>query len=153
MTTSNYLNLAIVLFLASTVTAQEKKIERSALPRAVERTVQTESRGATIKGFATEREHGQVVYEVEMIVEGHSKDLQIAADGTLNEVEEEVGFASLPTTVQAGLTAKAAGAEISKVESLHKKGSLVAYEAATLRGTKKGEIQVGPTGKSLKQAQ
>jgi hypothetical protein len=32
---------------------------------------------------------------------------------------------------------------------LKKKDKLVAYEATTLKGTKHGEIQVGPDGKKL----
>jgi len=140
---------ALSLTLPLYALAQEKKIERSALPPAVEQTVQQQSQGATIKGFATEHEHGKKVYEAEMIVNGHTKDIQIAADGTLNEVEEEVAFDSLPAAVQSALTVKAAGAKIVKVESLTKKEKLVAYEAATLKGAKKGEIQVGPDGKTL----
>jgi hypothetical protein len=143
-------SLAAVL-LASTLStfAQEKKIDPSTLPSAVQKTVQEQSKGATIKGYATEREHGKTVYEVEMMVDGHSKDIQIAEDGMLNEVEEEVAFASLPVNVQAALTAKAGGAKITKVESLTKHNKLVAYEAATLKGAKKGEIQVGPDGGKL----
>lgn len=135
--------------LTLTAAAQEKRIERSALPPAVEKTVQAQSQGATIRGFSTERENGRKVYEVEMIVDGHTKDLQIAVDGTLNEVEEEVAFNSLPAGVQTALTAKAAGAKIVKVEFLTKKDRLVAYEAATLKGNRKGEIQVGPDGGKL----
>ena len=40
--------------------AQEKKVTRKQLPAAVEQTVDKESEGATIKGFATEIEHGLV---------------------------------------------------------------------------------------------
>jgi hypothetical protein len=97
----------------------------------------------------TEREHGKKVYEAEMMADSHSKDIQIAEDGTLNEIEEEVGFDSLPANVRGALTTKAAGAKITKVESLTKQGKLVAYEAATLKGSKKGEIQVGPDGGKL----
>jgi uncharacterized membrane protein YkoI len=140
---------ASILTLALTAVAEEKKIDRSALPPAVEKTVQTQSQGATIKGFATDREHGKKVYEVEMIVDGHTKDIEIAVDGTLNEIEEEVAFDSLPANVQAALKAKAAGAKITKVESLTKNDKLVAYEAATLKGAKKAEIQVGPNGNAL----
>ena len=129
--------------------AQEKKIEQSSLPPAVQKKVQEESQGATIKGFSTEREHGKKVYEAEMMVNGHTKDIQIAQDGSLNEIEEEVAFDELPTDVQTSLTARAAGAKITKVESLTKHDKLVAYEAATLRGAKKGEIQVGPDGGKL----
>ena len=35
------------------------------------------------------------------------------------------------------------------MESLTKRNKLVAYEAATMKGTKKGEIQVGPDGGKL----
>jgi uncharacterized membrane protein YkoI len=148
---NRHASLAAVVFLASTLgaMAQEKKIDQSTLPPAVQKTVQEQSKGATIKGYSTEREHGKTVYEAEMMVDGHSKDIQIAEDGTLNEIQEEVAFATLPANVEAALTAKAAGAKITKVESLTKHGKLVAYEAATLKGTKKGEIQVGPDGGKL----
>jgi len=142
----------MVLFSGSlTLTAfsQEKKINRSELPAEVEKTVQAQSQGATIKGFATEREGRKKVYETEMIVDGHTKDIQIAEDGTLNEIEEEVQMDSLPSELQARLKAKARGATITKVESLTKHGTIVAYEAATLKGSKTGEIQVGPDGKNL----
>lgn len=129
--------------------AADKKISRSDLPAAVEKTVQEQSRGATIRGYASERESGVLEYEAEMVVNGHTKDVAIGKDGTVLEVEEEVAFDSLPGSVKSALTAKAAGAKITKVESLTKKDKLVAYEAATLKGSKKGEIQVGPNGEKL----
>jgi hypothetical protein len=54
---------------------------------------------------------------------------------------------SLPAAVQAALKTKAAGAKITKVESLTKSDKLVAYEAATLKAAKQGEIQIGPTAR------
>ena len=135
--------------LTLSVSAQEKKVDRAKLPAAVEKTVQEQSKGSTIKGISSEIEDGVFQYEVEMTAVDHSKDIAIAKDGTLLEIEEEVAFASLPANVQSALTAKLAGAKITKVESLTKKGKLVAYEAATLKGTKKGEIQVGPAGEKL----
>lgn len=138
-----------VLALTVCAMAQEKKIDRSALPHAVEKTVQAQSQDATIKGFTTEVENGKRAYEAEMMINGHSKDIEIAPDGSLNEVEEQVTFNSLPANVQTALTAKAKGAKITKVESLKKKDKLVAYEAATLKGARRGEIQVGPNGQTL----
>jgi hypothetical protein len=138
-----------ILALTLTATAQEKKIAQSALPAPVQKAAQAQSQGATVKGFSTEKENGKTVYEAEMVINGHSKDIQFAADGTVNEIEEEIAFNSLPGNVQSALTKKAAGAKITKVESLTKQGKLVAYEAATLKGTKKGEIQVGPDGSNL----
>jgi hypothetical protein len=136
--------------ILKTAHAAEKHITRDALPAPVRATVDTESRGATIKGFLTEVENGKRVFEAETISQGHARDLQIAPDGTLNEVEEEVPFSQLPAPVQEALTARAAGAHILKVESLVKHDKLVAYEASTLNGKQKGEVQVAPDGSRLK---
>ncbi|HEY6267601.1 MAG TPA: hypothetical protein VIX11_04835 [Candidatus Acidoferrum sp.] len=137
------------LLLAGTSSAQEKKIKRSELPAAVEKTVAAESTGATIKGFSAEKEKGETFYEAEMMVGGHSKDVLIAADGTVVEVEEQVVLDSLSADVKAGLQTKAGKGKILKVESLTKKGKLVAYEAKVDTNGKKSEVQVGPDGKPL----
>ena len=137
------------LLLAGSASAQEKKIKRSDLPPAVEKTVAAESTGATIKGFSTEKEKGETFYEAEMMVNGHSKDVLISAGGTVVEVEEQVVLDSLSADVKAGLQAKAGKGKILKVESLTKKGKLVAYEAKVDTKGKKSEVQVGPDGKPL----
>jgi uncharacterized membrane protein YkoI len=137
------------LLLAGTASAQEKKIKRSELPVAVEKTVAAQEAGATIRGFSVEKEKGQTFYEAEMTVNGHSKDVLIAADGTIVEIEEQVMLDSLPADVKAGLQAKAGAGKILKVESLTKKGKLVAYEAKVEMNGKKSEVQVGPDGKPL----
>lgn len=130
--------------------AQEKKISRKQLPPAVEQTVARESEGATIKGFASEREHGQQFYEASLNVNGHNKDVLIDAAGNVVEVEEEVSLDSLPSNVQDALKKRAGGGTITVVESLTKHGQLVAYEAHVKRGIKRSEIQVGPNGEKLK---
>jgi hypothetical protein len=137
------------LLLAGSASAQEKKIKRSDLPPAVEKTVAAESTGATIKGFSTEKEKDQTLYEVELIVNGHSKDISMSPDGSIVEIEEQVVLDSLSADVKAGLQAKAGKGKILKVESLTKKGKLVAYEAQVETNGKKSEVQVGPDGKPL----
>ena len=137
------------LLLATGAAAQEKKIKRSDLPPAVEKTVAAQSEGATIRGFSTEKEKGETFYELEMTVSGHSKDVLMAADGTIVEVEEQVVQDSLSAEVKAGLQAKAGKGKIMKVESITKKGKLVAFEAQVTTDGKKSEVQVGPDGKPL----
>lgn len=140
---------AVAITLAySLAHAADTKVKRSDLPVAVEKTVQEQSAGATIRNYLTEKEHGVLSYEVEMVVDGHTKDITISKDGTLVEVEEEVAMASLPDEVNAGLTAQAKGAKILKVESVVRGAKLVAYSAETLKGTKKGEVQVSTKGES-----
>ncbi|HEY2460174.1 MAG TPA: PepSY-like domain-containing protein [Candidatus Acidoferrum sp.] len=144
------IGLAVVLVGACIVGAQERKIKRADLPAAVEKTVAAESSGATIRGFSQEKENGKMHYEVEMTVNGRSKDVEMDASGVILEVEEQVELDSLPAAVKAGLEAKAGKGKIMKVESLKKRDKLVAYEAKVETNGKKTEIQVGPEGQNVK---
>jgi hypothetical protein len=137
------------LSLTTIALAQEKKIDRKDLPPAVEKTVEAQSQGATIKGFSQEKENGQLNYEAEMTVNGHSKDVLIDPQGEVVEVEEQVPLESLPMAVKEVLQTKAGAGKILKVESLTKHDKLVAYEAVVQTNGKKKEIQVGPDGEKL----
>jgi hypothetical protein len=144
-----FASLVIALATVSAAQAQEKKITRSQLPAAVEKTVAEQSQGATIKGFSTEIEKGKRVYEVAMTVDGHGKDILIDTKGNVIEIEQEVAMDSLSQAVKDGLTKAAGTGTIGKIESLTKNGTLVAYEAVVKRGAKHSEIQVGPNGEKL----
>jgi uncharacterized membrane protein YkoI len=140
---------AMILSLVAPAQDEEKKVKRSDLPPAVEKAVVAQSKGATIRGFSQEQENGKTIYEAELMVNGHSKDVSIDADGVVVEVEEQVGAESLSPAVRDGLQAKAGNGKVVKVEALTKKGKVVAYEAKVLTNGKKSEVQVGPDGKPL----
>ena len=145
--------LTLMVLAAGPLAAQERKIARADLPAAVERTVAAQSQGATIRGFSQEIEKGQTFYEVEMTVAGHGKDVLIDTGGTVVEVEEQVALRALPAPVRTALLAKAGAGRITRVESLTKRGTLVAYEAHVVTNGKRSEIQVGPDGKPLAEEQ
>jgi hypothetical protein len=143
--------LLLTCMIAAQAASQEreKKLKRSDLPAAVRKTVDQESQGATIRGYSSETNDGQLEYEVALTVRGHNKDVSIAADGSLLEIEEEVALDSLPAPVRDGLRQHAGSGRITRVESLTKHGAIVAYEAQVRTGAKRSEIQVGPDGKPL----
>ena len=141
--------VSIVVAITIPVLAREKKIQRADLPPAVEKTVAAQSQGAEIKGFSTEKENGQTLYEVDLIVDGHSKDVSMSPEGAVVEVEEQVTLEALPPAVQAGLRARAGKGKIVKIESLTKRGTLIAFEAQVVAHGRKSEVQVGPDGKPL----
>jgi uncharacterized membrane protein YkoI len=143
------LSLVTGLAVLTSAQAQEKKIKREDLPPAVEKTVAAQSQGAAIKGFSSEVEGGETLYEVELTMNGHGKDISMDKDGKIVEVEEEVAMDSLPPQVKAGLTKAAGSGTITKVESLTKGVKLVAYEADVKNGSKRSEVQVGPNGNKL----
>ena len=137
------------LFLALSVLAEEKKIKRSDLPPAVEKTVAAQGVDATTRGLSEEEENGQTFYEAEMTVNGHRRDVLMDAGGVIVEVEEQVAMDSLPAGVRDALHAKARKGKIVIVESITKHDKLVAYEAAILTNGKRSEVQVDPLGKNL----
>jgi uncharacterized membrane protein YkoI len=149
LTKTAIVSMLAILAITGPTTAQEKKIQRSDLPAAVQKTVDEESKGATIKGFSTEVEDGKRLYEVELTVNGHGKDISMDAQGHIVEIEEEMALASLPPAVKDGLMKAAGKGAITKVESLTKNGKVVAYEANVKTGTKHSEVQVGADGKKL----
>lgn len=149
MQISKLATAAITASLVTIAFAQETKIQRSDLPAAVEKAVAAESANATIKGFSREKENGQIYYEAEMTVDGHSKDVLFDKTGNIAEVEEQVAFDMLPSPVKEGLQTKAGQGKILRVESITKQDKLVAYEAVVQKSGKKSEIQVGPDGKPL----
>jgi uncharacterized membrane protein YkoI len=143
--------VVMVLAMCCAVSAlgQEKKLKKSDLPAAVQKTADEQSKGATVRGYGQETEDGKVAYEVQLMVNGHSKDITMDPQGNVMEIEEEVDMKSLPAEVREGLQKQAGKATVGKVESLTKHGSLVAYEAQVREGKKHSEIQIGPDGKAL----
>ena len=136
---------AAVLVLATASAAQEKKIQRSELPLAVEKTVAAQSAGATIRGFSQEKEHGQTYYEAEMTVDGHSKDVLIDASGKVVEVEEQVALDSLPAAVKDGLQARAGKGKLLTVESIASTTSWWLTRRKFRRMARKPKSRLAPT--------
>lgn len=135
--------------IAGPALSQERRLTASDLPAAVRQTADRESRGGTVRGYSSETEQGRLQYEVELVFNGRSRDITIGPDGTILEVEQQVDLDSLPQAVRNALTKKAGAGRITRVESLTKHGTLVAYEAAILTAGRRSEAQVGPDGEPL----
>jgi len=137
------------LVLSTTTHAQERRITRNQLPIAVRKAADEQAQGATVRGYTTEIENGQREYEIELTINGHSRDVAIAPDGRIIETEDQVTAENLPAVVISALRSKAHEGEIRKIESITKNGAIVAYEAQVWTASRHFEIQVGPDGESL----
>jgi hypothetical protein len=93
----------------------------------------------------TERQY----YEAELTVAGHGRDISMAENGNIVEIEEGVALNSVPPAVPEALVEAAGSGKISRVESLSKNGKVVAYEGVVRSGTKEREVRVGPDGKKF----
>ncbi len=152
----NFRNSTAVVFtlgvlLSTTTLAQnsEKKVKMADLPEAVRKTVQEQSKGATLRGLAKEVENGKTFYEAELKVNGHNKDVLMDESGSVVEIEEQVSLSSLPAEVKATILKAAGSGKITAVESITKNNTLDAYEAHLTKAGKKSEIKVGSDGKLI----
>ena len=138
-----------ILVAIASVSIAEQRITKSDVPAPVQKTADAQGAGATVVGYAKDVEKGNLEYEVQLMVAGHTKDLTIDPQGNLLEVEEEVQPDALPASVHGSLRAQAGKGRITKIESLTKQSKIVTYEAQVESGKKLTETQVGPDGQKL----
>ncbi len=129
-----------------------KILDMKQLPGAVQKTVQEQTKGATIRGLSKEVENGKTQYELETTVDGRSRDLLIDPTGKVLEVEEEVDIAKLPAAVKAEIKKSLGDAKLLKLESATKDGVVTGYEASVEKAGKKSSLAMGPDGKALPKA-
>ena len=77
--------------------------------------------------ISKETEDGKTHYEVETMVNGKHRDLEIDTKGVLTEVEDETAIARFPPA-KATIGKKAMGGRVVLVEAVTRGGSIV-YEA------------------------
>lgn len=82
--------LAFALALPAIVYGKEEKVKLADCPEAVQKTIKAQANGGTIVEIEKEtKKDGTVVYEAEIKKDGKEIEVEVAADGTLIEVEEE----------------------------------------------------------------
>ena len=145
-------SLSLVFCATSFAQNSEKSVKMKDLPQAVRKTVQEQSKGATLRGLAKEVEDGKTFYEAELKINGHNKDVLIDPTGAVVEVEEQVTLASLPPNVRVTIQKAAGKGKVLIVESITKNNTLEAYEAQISRAGKKSEIKVAPDGQLITSA-
>jgi uncharacterized membrane protein YkoI len=129
----------------------ETRVTMKELPAPVQQAVKELSKGVVMRGLSKEVENGQTFYEVELRVNGRSKDVLIDPAGKVVEIEEQVSLNSLSPAVKSAILKRAGKGRIMLVESVTKENSIVAYEAHIKTAGKMSEIKVDPDGKPITQ--
>src|SRR5260370_7377046 len=91
--------LLLTFAVAAQAAAQDKKLKRSDLPPAVWKTADAQSAGATVRGYSSETEDGQLSYEEALTVNGHARDVSIAPYATLLNIQQAESSDSLPPPI------------------------------------------------------
>ena len=83
---------------------RSEKVEFSALPAAVKKTVTAELAGASIDNIERDKNNGKVVYKVEAkLADGRDIDLEVAENGTLLEKDIEAPYNPKETSLVEGI--------------------------------------------------
>lgn len=145
------LTAVFTALLAASVAAQssEKKVKMQDLPRPVQEAVKEQSRGATLRGLAQEVEDGKTLYEAEMTIGGHSKDVTFDQQGKIVSVEEQTDLESIPAAARAAIQKAVGNRKLLMVEKVTA-GDATAYEAHFRTGLKTSEIKVDANGTIVK---
>jgi uncharacterized membrane protein YkoI len=141
--------LVVLTGIVSVCFAGETKVKMESLPPAVQAAIKQESAGATIKGLTKETEKGKTLYEAELTVNGHGKDISFDSTGKVMSVEEEVTIDSIPAPARDAINKAIGSGKLTKVEQVIAKGK-TSYEAAIKTGSKTKEVMFDASGKPVK---
>jgi uncharacterized membrane protein YkoI len=125
--------------------SKEQKVTLEQLPAAVQAAVKEQSKGATVKGFAIEHENGKKLYEAELTVDGHAKDISFDEKGAIVSIEEETALDKIPAPARAAFEKAARNGKIVVVEVVTEDGK-TSYEAQISNGKKTSEVAVDAAG-------
>jgi len=126
--------------------AQAKKLKESDLPEAVQATAARESAQGKVTGYWQRDQDGAVIYEVDLVVDGHARGVLINPEGVVVVVQEEVPWNKLDPSVQSGIQSQAGDAKVGTVYSISQDGKLTRYIAIVDKGGQKTKVEVGADG-------
>jgi hypothetical protein len=130
-----------ILTLTMLVMADGPSLKIESLPASIQRAIKAQTANATNVNISSEQENGAMRYEVEMTVNGKSRDVEFDANGNILEIEEEADLASIPAAAKATIQTQPGKATFLKVEKVTK-GSQVSY-VATLKSTHGSNFELG----------
>jgi uncharacterized membrane protein YkoI len=139
----------LIMSLVVVSAAAEKKIKMQDMPAAVRQAVKDQSKSGVIRGFAQEVENGNTLYEMELTVSGHAKDVTFDGTGKVVSVEEEVPLESIAAPAREAIQKAVGKGKLQKLESLTENGNSF-YEASIRKGGKSSEVKVDANGAAVK---
>ena len=135
--------------LIAVAAAAEKKIKLQEMPAAVQQAMKDQSKGSVVPGYAQEVENGQTLYEMELMVNGHAKDVTFDGAGKVVSVEEEVPLESIAAPAREVIQKAVGKGKLQKAETVTEDGNSF-HEASIRKAGKSSEIKVDANGAPVK---
>ena len=127
--------------------ASEKAIALKDAPAGVQKAINEQLKGGTLRALSVEVEKGETRYEAEMTINGHARDVVMDATGAVVEAEATVEMSALPSAIRESLLKEAGKGKIERVEEVTR-GGVLTYEALVKEAGKKNrEVLLDSSGK------
>ena len=146
--------LGLAMASAGQARSEEKKIDRAAVPAAALAAVAKKYPGAKMVAFEEAEEEGKKLYEIGIESGTTKMDVELTADGKIENEETVITNAELPASVKAGLgSSKYKGWKVDKIEKVVKeeKTDNPLYELVVKSKSKKFEVVFDKDGKLTKE--
>jgi len=131
------------------VQAKEKKIKQANLPSAVQRTADAEAAGNMVSGYTMDTVDGETLYKANLLVDGRARVVNIASDGSVTSVENEIAWEGVPGDVQTTFTKAAGKGKLTEFRSVSKDGQVVSYNALLVTKGNRDRVSVKPHAAGL----
>lgn len=140
------------LALAAPALAQEEsKIEMSAVPAAAMEAAQKAAQGVTFETAQIDNDEGTETYELGgKLSSGKHIEVDVLADGKIEEIEEEIDAAALPAEVKATLDKELAGFAPEMIEKSTRPEGKVVYEFEGKMDGKEIDAEIDADGTNFK---
>jgi hypothetical protein len=136
----------VAIHMAAVASAQAKKLQQSDLPEAVQATAAKETAQGKVTAYWQRDQDGAVVYEVDLVVDGHARGVLINSEGAVVAVQDEVPWNKLDPSIQSGIQSQAGDGKVATVYSISRDGKLLRYIAIVDKGGQKTKVEVGADG-------
>ena len=146
--TTAAIGLALPAFSQATGGGDENVISMDEVPQAAMTAAQENSMGVEFDQVQIDPDNDTETYEFSGTMEsGKSLEVDVLADGTVEEIEEEIDMEAVPQPVSATLDAEVPGMEPSFIEkSTRDDGATVVYEFEGTLDGQEVDVEVNEDG-------
>ena len=138
-----------VLLSLSALSSYADDVSLSEVPQAVRTLIERETKGFDIDDIERDKDDGKIVYEVDAENDSGEMKLKIAADGTLLEIEQEMGPENLPEAVRNAIKKSFGEVYFEDIEKRYRKGSVIVYRIEAETDELKIDLKIAEDGKII----
>ena len=141
---------AIIGFAGPALAQDETKITMEEAPQAAKDAAMKAVSGVTFETVQIDNDEGTETFEFGGVANGVKVEVDVLADGTIEEIEQQIDQSELPAEVRAALDANLPGFQPTMVEKSMRPDDLVVYELEGSHDGKDVDVEVNADGSNYK---